>query len=265
MEPDAAVGLEGTAKLLPLQRVDDLESNDETESTGDKDQVSTVFSLSLDSVTVSCDHSQNQDEGCSRLDKPLHHYGAVSSKIGEAAACWLARWAQDLLAYEERRANIVSDPPANENTPSLSIGAVPNILCRGGLDATWISRLVASDMLFVKGENERYDFAKRVVELRRRDGEDDQEEIIWAQMFSHGIYYANMVCIRRLFFAFAHYAFVVDGGVNSDLPRYIAHDWASVCPTDRPSSGKLESICDTASCHCETTRVNNGHGEYRHN
>jgi hypothetical protein len=48
-------------------------------------------------------------------------------------------------------------------------------------------------LLFVKGERERYDLAKAVVELRRSEGILKEEEGEWAKMFLDGIYYANMV------------------------------------------------------------------------
>ncbi|PCH33202.1 hypothetical protein WOLCODRAFT_134995 [Wolfiporia cocos MD-104 SS10] len=34
------------------------------------------------------------------LPEPHYYYGAFSDKVGEAAACWLARWGLDILQYE---------------------------------------------------------------------------------------------------------------------------------------------------------------------
>jgi hypothetical protein len=48
-------------------------------------------------------------------------------------------------------------------------------------------------LFFVKGERERYDLAKAVVELRRNEGILEEEEAEWTKMFLEGIYYANMV------------------------------------------------------------------------
>jgi hypothetical protein len=125
------------------------------------------------------------------ISRPFSHYGAVSDKIGEATACWLARWGPDILPLEET---------SGVSMPSLDRDAQrPVIWARGGLNSKWIKALVSSDALFVKGERERYEFAKSVVDLRRRSRIDEEEEE-WTEMFSNGIYYANMVYLVCLLF-----------------------------------------------------------------
>ena len=148
-------------------------------------------------------------------------YGAVSDKIGEACVCWLARWGADVMVYEQQAAGLekqpleapfapIATPPraiyrrstvSGWRTPSSDVTSppfaqIPLIWRRGGLTASWVRALVSSDLLFVKGERERYDLAKAVVELRRNDGILEEEEVEWANMFAEGIYYANMVRLR---------------------------------------------------------------------
>jgi len=155
----------------------------------------------------------------STLDKTgsdlLYSYGAVSDKIGEACVCWLARWSADILVSEQQAAGGMQPVPfAPVATPPRAIGRrstvsgwrtpISDVVCsppaplpliwrRGGLTATWVRALVSSDLLFVKGERERYDLAKAVVELRRNEGILEEEEAEWTKMFLEGIYYANMV------------------------------------------------------------------------
>ena len=146
----------------------------------------------------------------------LFSYGAVSDKIGEACVCWLARWGADILVYEQQAAGLgkqpvpfapVATPPraisrrstvSGWRTPISDViysppAQPPIIWRRGGLTPTWVRALIFSDMFFVKGERERYDLAKAVVELRRSEGILEEEEAEWTKMFLEGIYYANMV------------------------------------------------------------------------
>ena len=133
------------------------------------------------------------DESNSPAYEPTSHYGTISNKIGEAAACWLARWGHDILKLEEKKredADLALQYGLDDSSSDYSI---PVIWARGGLNPGWVNALISSDALFVRGERERYDFAKSVVELRRKDGVDSVEEEEWRKMFSLGIYYTHMV------------------------------------------------------------------------
>ncbi|KAJ7642289.1 hypothetical protein B0H17DRAFT_1105061 [Mycena rosella] len=172
-EPEAAVGLEHIAHSIP-------------------DDASSVASSSASFHSVDTN---------SPVPEKQFHYGAISDKIGEAAACWLARWAPDILDSEERKAGMGT---ANAPAPAMSrrpkadavvpsdCSAVPVIWDRGGLSIAWVCALVSSDTLFVRGERERYDFARAVVELRRRHGILQEEEEAWPNLFEKGIHYCHM-------------------------------------------------------------------------
>ncbi|KAG8220153.1 hypothetical protein J3R82DRAFT_1180 [Butyriboletus roseoflavus] len=199
---DGAVGLEHIAEILeppsPSEPHDVL-----------ADKLHDLDVQKEDPAESDSESDRTERSGCS----PSFNYGAVSDKIGEAAACWLARWGPDMLLHEERASRvrdmpltpIPSQPPVPRrradtlpSRPSTDESSppphrVPLIWARGGLTSTWIRELVSSDALFVKGERERYDLARVVVELRRREGIDDDEEKDWEIMFRHGIYYANML------------------------------------------------------------------------
>ncbi|KAK7035332.1 hypothetical protein VNI00_011863 [Paramarasmius palmivorus] len=160
------------------------------------------------------------------------YYGAISDKVGEACACWLARWGPDLFEYEERLACAIQ-PTSRARTDTDPISTRPEIPIippvftsfepGQGLSPRWIRALISSDSLFVPDELARYAFAKRVVELRRklRRGssesfvllpgdkgkgketqqqqqeyvllpEEEAEEREWSALFESGIYYANL-------------------------------------------------------------------------
>ncbi|KAL5518547.1 hypothetical protein ACEPAH_229 [Sanghuangporus vaninii] len=150
-------------------------------------------------------------------------YGAASNKIGEAAACWLCRWGVDMLAYEEA-AEALDDPvvdgaasantkegsssaggrvrrgteshvsgPPNVNFTGVPKESIPLIWRRGGMNAKWARVVISSDAFFVRDERERYEFAKRVVELRRRVSILSVEEREWDELFATGIHYMHMV------------------------------------------------------------------------
>ncbi|KAJ7275563.1 hypothetical protein B0H12DRAFT_1207985 [Mycena haematopus] len=157
-EPDAAVGLEHIAQNVP-------------------DEAASDASISIRSVDT--------------YEEKVFHYGAISDKIGEAAACWLARWAPDMLVFEERKADFKGG--AQSRGPrAVDYSAVPTIWDRGGLSFKWVCALASADTLFVRGERERYDFARSVVELRRRHGILPEEEDAWKILFEQGIYYCHM-------------------------------------------------------------------------
>ncbi|KAJ7806138.1 hypothetical protein B0H14DRAFT_2876682, partial [Mycena olivaceomarginata] len=166
-EPEAAVGLEHIAHNIP----------DEASSAA--------------SIISSADTADTYDP-----PEKVFHYGSISDKIGEAAACWLARWAPDMLAFEERKAGIRTAEPAlsrRGRIPEASdYSAVPTIWDRGGLSVKWVCALASADTLFVRGERARYDFARSVVELRRRHGILQDEEDAWKTLFEQGIYYCHM-------------------------------------------------------------------------
>jgi hypothetical protein len=146
-------------------------------------------------------------------DDGAYFYGAVGNRIGEAAACFLARWGPDLFAAEEEE-GALSPPPAfaapsprrgttATATAAAAAGAdahttittdgVPRIWTRG-LSARWVRGLVCSDEFFVQGEWKRYEFATRVVELRRSlKGVIREEEREWRRLFEEGIYYSSLV------------------------------------------------------------------------
>ncbi|KAF5355253.1 hypothetical protein D9758_006020 [Tetrapyrgos nigripes] len=168
------------------------------------------------------------------------HYGAISDKIGEACATWLSRWGADIFLHEEydvlkglecdssnaatiiaRRATSRPRAKTLPSTVNNNDGAlfrkrvIPALWTGDGLSVAWIRALISSDSFFIEDEHARYEFAKRVVEVRRRlkllerksqvpvkgkekvvDGDlvqlDEAEEKEWAILFETGIYYANM-------------------------------------------------------------------------
>lgn len=226
-EPEAAVGLENLAKPIPRASSPTLGSPAvmATPPIAGSPPVA-IMPLPNESEhgsysVMDVDHMDFQKEGAAdtedehsshheRDDEPSYEYGAVSSKIGEAVACWLARWGGDLLAHEQkafssgasavatapgpskRRATVPSQPKF-AGMDIVSPQSLPKIWSRSGLSAKWASALLSSDLLFVRGERERYDLAKAVVELRRQEGILPEEEEEWTNLFSCGIYYSNMV------------------------------------------------------------------------
>ncbi|TFK88520.1 hypothetical protein K466DRAFT_488780 [Polyporus arcularius HHB13444] len=165
---------------------------------------------------------------------PCYYYGAISDKVGEAASCWLSRWGVDMLRYEERsfvsapnqdvkgkdviwspfphQVQLVHERPGSappDMTGSQSSGKsrlasgkttmAPVIWRSGGLSARWVRGIISSDAFFIRGEKERYEVARRVVEMRKvaRTGDDsgeseEAEQVEFERMFAEGIYYANM-------------------------------------------------------------------------
>lgn len=161
---------------------------------------------------------------------PVFLYGAVSDKIGEAAVCWICRWGADILPYEEAALSM-SDSPNSPTSlisgpgpshlghrhsmsqktagPSSADGSsdAPLLWRRGCLSARWVRALLSSNCFFVRDERQRYEIARRVVELRRQDGVNPGEEREWEELFATGIHYIHMVspsflhrgCERGLF------------------------------------------------------------------
>ncbi|RPD81559.1 hypothetical protein L226DRAFT_450178 [Lentinus tigrinus ALCF2SS1-7] len=190
-----------------------------------------------DSEHDSDTHGQAENGTGSRskvdLEGPCYYYGAVSDKVGEAAACWLSRWGVDMLRYEEqgivppldgdvKSKDVIWSPSHHVQVASERPGSAPPDMAgsrfgeksrfgsgkhvvapiiwrRGGLSARWIRGILSSDGFFVRGEKERYEVARRVVEMRRaaRTGHpsgdsEETEEAEFEKLFSEGIYYANM-------------------------------------------------------------------------
>jgi hypothetical protein len=182
---DVVSGLENVAQPYD----DDAES-------GDSACASPTFTDAKESSTgfeLVSGYSDTSDD-VSELEGSTHHYGQISDKIGEACICWLARWATDMLSFEQTQ--LSADSPGTLSPNSLIHR--PAIWQRGGLDAERVCALISSDSFFVKSERERYDFAKVVVEMRRRSGVLEGEELKWDALFEHGIYYINMVCALSL-------------------------------------------------------------------
>ncbi|KAF9243724.1 hypothetical protein BU15DRAFT_86181 [Melanogaster broomeanus] len=199
-EPAAAVGLENIAEIVKSSSLANSVNSDSREVLADK-----FHELDMQKEDPG-ESDTESDAGDRPKYTPSFHYGAISDKIGEAVACWLARWGPDMLVYEENasRARDVLPPTVPVSTqprrraetmpsrPSSEEKSPSYILIVGGLTSTWIRELISSDALFVKGERERYDLARTIVELRRRQGHDQDEEKDWDVMFREGIYYANL-------------------------------------------------------------------------
>ncbi|PPQ98872.1 hypothetical protein CVT24_003503 [Panaeolus cyanescens] len=210
LEPDeikAAVGLENVAQMVeePLSRQHSMSSIG-TEGLKSGSSPTPTVSADLSSLPQEDPAPEVQEDIRAHWSttEPLHHYGAVSDKIGESCACWLARWAVDLLHLEapdilhphdsrsrSQSLSSIRDRPGTV-APLFISRPIPTILRPGGLTAKWIAALVSADTLFVPNERGRYNFARAVVELRRKGGIDKEEEAVWTKMFEEGIYYCNM-------------------------------------------------------------------------
>lgn len=133
--------------------------------------------------------------------KPHFSYGILGNHIGEACACWLARWGVDMLQHEEdafaaatatqhrhsssplvastssplprstRRttAPTLSSLPSRFNAPNASPTLVnpPSIWAPEGLSTSWAVAVISSDSFYVTNELERYHFALRVYRFRK--------------------------------------------------------------------------------------------------
>jgi hypothetical protein len=109
-DPHAAVGLEHIGKDLSPQ-VDDgpsvAHSLHASSHAADSRSASVHMSMHIDELELETKlgemhlHEQQQDDGASSAGRPAYFYGAVGNRIGEAAACFLARWGVDLFAAEE--------------------------------------------------------------------------------------------------------------------------------------------------------------------
>ncbi|OAX43645.1 hypothetical protein K503DRAFT_680670 [Rhizopogon vinicolor AM-OR11-026] len=215
---EAAVGLEHIAELVAPKSRASSTSRSRLSST--KHESADDLSDKLQDLDV---HKEDPSESDTESEtdhgpvlEPHFHYGTLSDKIGEAAVCWLARWGADMLVHEEKASRCRAVPvtpvpipaqtllprkradtmPSKSSPSSEPISPEPQVIpviwAKGGLNSKWVRALVGSDLLFVKGEKERYDLACTVVELRRRQGIDEEEEKDWEILYE-SIYYANML------------------------------------------------------------------------
>ncbi|KAG9100471.1 hypothetical protein FS749_015227 [Ceratobasidium sp. UAMH 11750] len=72
-----------------------------------------VSQITFDDARSVCTESGNDNA-------PTYFYGVVGDKIGEACACWLARWGGDILALEEAVEARLHPPP--NLVPKLALG-----------------------------------------------------------------------------------------------------------------------------------------------
>ncbi|KAJ1032618.1 hypothetical protein NDA16_000641 [Ustilago loliicola] len=138
---------------------------------------------------------------------PEYQYGLTADKIGEACVCWFARWGFDIFELEcsmerERIIEIETwirmcredrdfarlallrdclhtgdvdllhtsmlprgrmlDPEERMPSPRLRVWSYPS------MPSSWVRAIISSDGFFVPSEQHRYEFAKKVVEFRRR-------------------------------------------------------------------------------------------------
>ncbi|KAG2345332.1 hypothetical protein BDR05DRAFT_998466 [Suillus weaverae] len=219
---EAAVGLENIAQVVTSETRLSSTSRSPLRTSSTKQDPTDDLSDKLLDLDVQKEDPAESDEVESEPDdgpirEPHFHYGLLSDKIGEAAACWIARWGADMLIHEEKashdrelpvtpvpvpaqnvssrkRADTMPAKPSPSNEPTVPEPHVtPVIWGRGGLNSKWVRQILGSDLLFVKGEKERYDMACTIVELRRRQGIDEEEEKDWEMLFREGIYYANLL------------------------------------------------------------------------
>ncbi|KAG1757995.1 hypothetical protein EDB19DRAFT_1660158 [Suillus lakei] len=218
---EAAVGLENIAQLVTSESRASSTSRSPLRTSSTKQDPADDLSDKLLDLDVQKEDPAESEEESEPDDGPIRephfHYGLLSDKIGEAAACWIARWGADMLIHEEKasrgpeipvtpvpipaqivssrkRADTMPVKPSPSSEPTVPEPHVtPVIWARSGLNSKWVRQILGSDLLFVKGERERYDMACTIVELRRRQGIDEEEEKDWDMLFREGIYYANLL------------------------------------------------------------------------
>lgn len=159
--------------------------------TATQDSTGTYATSVLSSITSI---SQVGTEDSSRERSRAHSFdqfkdqsifvGPEGERVGEACACWLSKWSSEVLAVEEW---LEGHPERAEKIQSVSQPLRLWSSRTGGLPSNWVRVLIASDAFFLgssvarskreppdggtglDGEFERYCFAKRVVEFRRRE------------------------------------------------------------------------------------------------
>jgi hypothetical protein len=124
-EPPCAVGLEHIGKEEAS-----TSSGSSVRSNNDAAPDSPINGAArkMSAMTVRSSSTSSTDEGEGDGDQetyrdntgddsgPMFYYGAVSDKIGESCACWLARWGTDILPLEETYAGIALDVPETTST-----------------------------------------------------------------------------------------------------------------------------------------------------
>lgn len=142
-------------------------------------------------------------------EEPIYDYGSLSAKIGDACACYLAKWGiSHILPVEEaatwRRAASHTSPikVGNREESTSEYLAVRSLLNAepwlhtpgvehvkiwqyGGMPIDWVKRLLSSDVLCLgesvsrdkSSEWYRYQMIKRIVELRRRTRQEQMYSI----------------------------------------------------------------------------------------
>lgn len=136
-EPEAAVGLDDIGQPAPAvapkeqtsqpPKPDDVLPQEDEEDEEDLVKVSSLGSSTSNSrkhraVSGASQHTfetqsiytESPDDG-----EPTFFYGVVGDKIGEACACWLARWGADILALEEA-VEARLHPPRASTPPKLA-------------------------------------------------------------------------------------------------------------------------------------------------
>ena len=141
-------------------------------------------------ASVESDSAASLSSSTSPSDQsPSHFVGPEGEAVGEACACFLAKWGYDIFRVEEWL--------ANHDTPERDTNDLPRILQErpglipgsirvwsslpGGISSRFVRGIISSDAFFIsnpgeetnatagEGEWERYLFAKRVVEFRRNE------------------------------------------------------------------------------------------------
>lgn len=195
-DPECAVGLEEVGRQPHFQGHSHTSSaaGGSSDSNSEKD-VSRKLGVLDFSGDADKDGSSPTTE--SIFEKPSFNYGGIGDKIGEVCACWLVRWAADILPYEEKYSipETWSAHPGDTSPSRMTVHPIipPKIWGKGGLTTSWACTIISSNDFFIKGEWERYNFATRVYNLRGRS--DEHEENSWTKLFLYGIHYCHMVSI----------------------------------------------------------------------
>lgn len=162
---------------------------------------------------------EDEDDDCTNGDGDISVFvGPEGERVGEACACWLAKWGGDVLSIEESEQQRLSQPTTAAAGETRAEGTgqsdapVPEApplrlwsSLRGGLSARWVRGVISSDAFFLATKAEtpdgdetgvgysglgcdlefhRYLFAKRVVQMRRRERQQQQEQAAHARQMA---------------------------------------------------------------------------------